>query len=100
MSDVKPGGKPWFPNLARMHCQNSDLAIPDDRRSLPTNRQGTLKCKAVARVVARTAANRAKPLMFMKRRRLPRNSALPLSCSVMKQTRDIINHFVTRRKPF
>ncbi len=49
-------------------------------------------------MAARTAADKATPLTFLKRRRLPRYSALPLFSSVGKQTKDTANHFVTRRE--
>ncbi len=55
------------------------------------------KCKAVVETVARTAANKATALTFLKRRRLPWKSALPLFSSAGKQTRDVASHFITQR---
>ncbi len=78
----------------------ASLAIPDSWGSPPTDRLGTSKCKAVAGTVARTAANKAMALTFLKRRHLPRNSALSLFSSVGKQTRVIANHSVTQRELF
>ncbi len=72
--------------------------IPNKQRSLPTDHLGTSKCKAVAGTAVRTTANKAAPITFLKRRRLPGNSALRLFSSVGKLIRDIANHFVTRRE--
>ncbi len=74
----------------------TSLAIPKNWRSLPTDCLRTSKCKAVAG----TVTNKATPLAFFKRRRLPRNSALPLFSSVGEQTSDIASHFSTRRELF
>ncbi len=66
----------------------------------PANHLGASKCKAVAETAARTSANKATPLTFLKRRRLSGNSALLLFSSVGKQTKDTVRHFLTWRELF
>ncbi len=101
---VKTMPQTWTCLTAHIRCTSFivlySLAIPDNWRSPHTNRLGTSKCKAVAGIVVRTAANKATPLTFLKRRCLPGNSALWFFFSVGKQTSNIASHFVRRRELF
>ncbi len=83
----------WYYFLHQV-LQSQPVSQNQTIRSPPIDRLVTSKCKAVAGAAARTAANKATPLTFLKRRHRLEIVRSPLFSSTGKQTRNIANHFV------